>query len=69
MRVGAGGNPVTAVATAVREGFGNEAPTGVATAGGWPADNALLYAFRCCIASIAIFAPIAVAQYRGISRR
>lgn len=62
-------NPVTAVATAVRQGFGNDAPAGFATAGGWPADNALLYAFLCCIAIIAVFAPIAVTQYRRISKR
>lgn len=62
-------NPVTAVATAVRQLFGNEAPVGFATAGGWPAEHALLYATLCCIAIIAIFAPIAVLQYRRISRR
>lgn len=69
LRVIAEWNPVTAVATAVRQGFGNEAPAGFATAGGWPAENALLYAFLCCIAIIAIFAPIAVTQYRRISKR
>jgi ABC-type multidrug transport system permease subunit len=62
-------NPVTAVATAVRQGFGNEPPSGFAAAGGWPADNALLYASVCCVAIIAIFAPIAVTQYRRISKR
>ncbi len=62
-------NPVTAVATAAREGFGNQPPADFVMAGGWPADNALLYAFLCCLAIIAIFAPIAVTQYRRISRR
>ena len=62
-------NPVTAVATAIRELFGNGAPEGFAVAGGWPADHAVLYAFLCSIAIIAIFAPIAVGQYRRISRR
>ncbi|MGO1182817.1 MAG: ABC transporter permease [Micrococcaceae bacterium] len=69
LRVIADWNPVTAVATAVRDGFGNTPPYDFATAGGWPADNALLYAFICCLAIIAIFAPIAVWQYRRISRR
>lgn len=62
-------NPVTAVATAVRQGFGNDAPAGFAAAGGWPAENALLYSVLCCVAIIAIFAPLAVQQYRSISRR
>lgn len=62
-------NPVTAVATAAREGFGNPAPAGFEAAGGWPAEHAPLYALLCCLAIIAVFAPLAVAQYRRISRR
>lgn len=62
-------NPVTAVATTAREGFGNTSPAHFQTAGGWPADNALLYALLCCVAIIAVFAPIAVTQYRRISRQ
>lgn len=68
LRLVAEWNPVTAVATAAREGFGNEAPPGFAAAGGWPADNALLYAVLSCVAIIAVFAPIAVRKYRLISR-
>lgn len=62
-------NPVTAVATAARQGFGNSAPAQFETAGGWPAENAPLYALLCCAAIIAVFAPIAVAQYKRTSRR
>ena len=62
-------NPVTAVATAVRQGFGNEPPAGFEVADGWAAQNATLYAFACCVAIIAVFAPIAVGQYRRISTR
>lgn len=62
-------NPVTAVATAVRQGFGNAPPAGFEVAGGWPAEHATLYAFVCCIAIIAVFAPVAVGQYRRISKR
>jgi len=62
-------NPVTAVATAVRQGFGNQPPAGFEVADGWASQNAMLYAFVCCIAIIAIFAPIAVGQYRRISKR
>ena len=69
LRVVAEWNPVTAVATAVRRGFGNEPPSGFAVGHGWPADNALLYASLCCVAIIAVFAPIAVVQYRRISKR
>ncbi|NUL48242.1 ABC transporter permease [Cellulosimicrobium funkei] len=61
-------NPVTAVATATRQGFGNEAPGGFQAAGGWPAENAPLYAVLCCVAIIAVFAPLAVAQYRRAGR-
>lgn len=69
LRVIAEWNPITAVATAAREGFGNTAPPGFETAGGWPAENALLYALLCCVVIIAVFAPVAVGQYRRISRR
>lgn len=62
-------NPVTAVATAVRQGFGNESPAGFTAAGGWPADHPLLYSVLCCLAIIGVFAPLAVQQYRRISRR
>lgn len=62
-------NPVTAVATAARQGFGNAPPAQFETAGGWPAENAAVYALLCCAVIIAVFAPIAVAQYRVSSRR
>lgn len=60
---------VTAVATSVRRLFGNRAPQGFTAPTGWPADNALLYAFLCCLAIIAVFAPLAIGQYRRISKR
>ncbi|WP_129360697.1 ABC transporter permease [Rothia uropygioeca] len=62
-------NPVTAVATAARHGFGNVPPENFQVATGWPAQNSMLYAFVCCAVIIAVFAPIASAQYRNISRR
>jgi len=62
-------NPVTSVATAARELFGNAAPAGFAAPGGWPADNALLYSVLCSLGIIAVFAPLAISQYRRISRR
>lgn len=69
MRVVAEWNPVTAVATSLRELFGNPAPAQLAQPTGWPADNAVLYAILCSIAIVAIFAPIALVQYRRINRR
>ncbi|WDZ90310.1 ABC transporter permease [Nocardiopsis sp. HUAS JQ3] len=62
-------NPVTAVATAVRGLFDNPAPEGLAPPAGWPADNAALYAVLSSVAIIAVFAPVALAQYRRINRR
>ncbi len=62
-------NPVTAVATALRDLFGNQAPPGLIQPSGWPAENALLYAAVCSIAIIAVFAPLALIQYRRINRR
>lgn len=62
-------NPVTAVATAARELFGNGAPAGFGVADGWPAENAVLYSVLCSLAIIAVFAPLAIGQYRRISKR
>ena len=59
---------MTSVATAVRELFGNNAPSGFIAPGGWPADNALLYAVMCSLVIIAVFAPLAIAKYRRISK-
>lgn len=62
-------NPITAVATSVRELFGNPPPQGFVTASGWAAEYAPLYAVLSCLAIIAVFAPIAIIQYRRIGRR
>lgn len=62
-------NPVTAVATALRQLFGNDAPAQVPQPDGWPAEHALPYAVGCSILIIAIFAPIALIKYRRINRR
>ncbi|MEV7552405.1 ABC transporter permease [Amycolatopsis thailandensis] len=59
-------NPFTAVINSARDLFGNRfgvAPTG------WPAEHASLYAILCCIAIIAIFAPLATAQYKKVASR
>jgi ABC-2 type transport system permease protein len=59
-------NPFTAVINAARELFGNKfgaAPTG------WPAEHAALYSVLCCVAIIAIFAPLATARYKRVASR
>ena len=59
-------NPFTAVINATRGLFGNRfgaPPTG------WPAENAALYAILCCLAIIAIFAPLATMRYRRVASK
>ncbi|HJQ45775.1 MAG TPA: ABC transporter permease [Amycolatopsis sp.] len=59
-------NPFTAVINATRNLFGNRfgpPPTG------WPAEHAALYSILCCLALIAIFAPLATARYRRVASR
>lgn len=60
-------NPFTAVINATRELFGNTI-LGQAS-GGWPAENAALYAVISCVAIIVIFAPLAVARYRRVASK
>lgn len=63
-------NPVTAVADAVRDLFGNPRP-GVlrATADSWPAQHAVLWSIVSCLVILAIFAPVAVAKYRKVASK
>lgn len=66
LRTIAAWNPFTAVINATRVLFGNSfgpPPTG------WPAEHAALYSILCCVALIAIFAPLATARYRRVSSR
>jgi ABC-2 type transport system permease protein len=59
-------NPFTAVVNATRDLFGNRfgpSPTG------WPAEHATLYSVLCCLALIAIFAPLATARYRRVASK
>ncbi|WP_084435879.1 ABC transporter permease [Aldersonia kunmingensis] len=61
-------NPVTAVATAARQLFGNEAPPGFPEPTGWVADNAVAYAAMTSVAIILIFAPLSLWRYRTMAR-
>ncbi len=69
LRVFAEWNPVTAVASAARELFGNAPPAGLVQPTGWPADNPVLYAALSSAAVIAVFAPLALRRYVLISAR
>ena len=69
LRVVAEWNPVTAVATALRDLFGNDAPAGLVQPDGWPATHPLAYAVGCSLVIIGVFAAIAVTQYRRINAR
>jgi len=62
-------NPVTAAAAAARKLFVNQAPPGFAVSTGWPAQHAVLYAAFSSVVIIAVFMPLAVAKYRGVSSR
>ncbi|WP_410614719.1 ABC transporter permease [Amycolatopsis sp. lyj-109] len=59
-------NPFTAVINATRDLFGNRFGTPPT---GWPAENAALYSILCCVAIIAIFAPLATARYRRVASK
>jgi ABC-2 type transport system permease protein len=63
-------NPLTAVIQALRDLFGNPAQLpGFPPPGGWPAQNAVLYAVLSSLAIIAVFLPLAVARYRRVASR
>ncbi|MGH3951922.1 MAG: ABC transporter permease, partial [Pseudonocardiaceae bacterium] len=62
-------NPVTAVADASRDLFGNPPLPGFPVPTGWPAQHAELYAVLCCIAIFIVFAPLAVTKYRRVASK
>ncbi|WP_434097930.1 ABC transporter permease [Streptomyces sparsogenes] len=57
-------NPMSATATAVRELFESPGQGG----GSWPADHAQLLAVCWPLALLAVFFPLAVGRYKGLSR-
>jgi ABC-2 type transport system permease protein len=60
-------NPVSAVTQASRELFGN-IPAGTPEPTAWPLENAALYTLIWVVLIIAVFAPLAVRQYKRTSR-
>ena len=57
-------NPMSATATAVRDLFGNPA----AATPSWASDHAALLAVVWPVLLLAVFFPLAVARFRGLSR-
>ena len=64
-------NPITSVADSARDLFhNNAAAVGILDRGtGWPATHASLYAILWCVGLLAIFMPLAVAQYRKVASK
>ncbi|MFW0788961.1 ABC transporter permease [Gordonia sp. CPCC 205333] len=62
-------NPVTAVATACRDLFGNAAPPDFPAASGWPAEHALVYAVIWCVSILVICVPVSLILYRRSAQR
>ncbi|MPZ67594.1 MAG: ABC transporter permease [Pseudonocardiaceae bacterium] len=69
LRVVAEWNPVSAVAQASRDLFGNAAPPAFPPPGAWPGDHPVIYGALCCVAIIAVFMPLTVARYRRVASR
>jgi ABC-2 type transport system permease protein len=68
LRIFAEWNPVSAVAQAARERFGN-LPEGTPDPAAWPLQNAELYTLIWAALIIAVFAPLAVRKYQKVGAR
>ncbi|MEC3980365.1 ABC transporter permease [Amycolatopsis sp. H20-H5] len=62
-------NPITSLANAARDLFGNPTPASLPQPHGWPAQNAILYSALCSLGLIAVFMTLAVARYRRVATR
>lgn len=62
-------NPVTAVATASRQQFGNTAPPNFPPATGWVADHAIAYSVGASLVILAICVPLSLILYRRSANR
>ena len=69
LRVIAEWNPVTAVATACRQLFDNQAPPSFPTPTGWVADHATGYAIGSSLLILAVFVPLSMWRYRRVASR
>lgn len=62
-------NPVTAVATASRQLFGNTAPPDFPPATGWVADHAIGYSIGTALVILALCVPVSLVLYRRAAHR
>ncbi|MFF3982264.1 ABC transporter permease [Streptomyces sp. NPDC055808] len=60
-------NPISATATAVRDLFGNAAPSGVPTSAAWPVVHALPYALACACLITGAFMLLALTRFRRVT--
>ncbi|MGW5860734.1 ABC transporter permease [Streptomyces sp. NPDC055239] len=60
-------NPVSATATAVRELFGNPAPSGVPVSDAWPVAHALPYALSCACLITFAFMLLTLRRFRRVT--
>ncbi|TSE01723.1 ABC transporter permease [Skermania sp. ID1734] len=60
-------NPITAISASGRDLFKNAAPPFFPRPTGWPAEHATLYGVICSLVILAVFAPLALAQYRKVA--
>ncbi len=61
-------NPITAVSAAGRKLFVNGSPPSFKTPHGWPADHCVEYAIICSVVILVVAMPLALVQYRKVSR-
>ncbi|WP_447645849.1 ABC transporter permease [Nocardioides zeae] len=68
LRVFAAWNPVSAVATGVRDLLGNPVPASLPQPDAWSLANPVLYAVVSSLAILAVFMPLALFRYRRLTR-
>lgn len=68
LRIFAEWNPVSSVTQAARELFGN-IPPGAPEPSTWALQNPIIYTLMWAVAAVAVFAPLALRQYRGAVSR
>jgi ABC-2 type transport system permease protein len=69
IQIAAEWNPVSAVTQAARDLFGNKDPLGLATERAWPLEHPVFYTLIWVTIILAVFVPLANAQYRRATSR
>ncbi|GAA4422499.1 ABC transporter permease [Actinokineospora soli] len=62
-------NPMTAVADAARELFGNPRPGKLGVSDAWPAQHPVLWSLISCAIILVVFVPLSVAKYRKVASK